>query len=372
MTEVMTLDDAHDRESFAVAKFFSLVQNQETDSEEKSTDAKFRQAARSWRQIFHIPEAERLVSFYSCCYDRKLSNQGWMYISVSHLYFYSFVLGTETKVIIEYKDIKQLDKDKSRSGVFPDSIKIVTKNQTEHFFSNLFHRDETYELIEHLTNLALERLLKTTTTDPAPGLVTGTGDDLEANGDSSTGNTRLSDTAKPLKASLETQKKNKEFQNLFSLPTTESILKEIDAMVTISNGKASAQGRLFLSNSFLCFLSYERYQCFMALPFFAIMRVERINTAYASVSITARHQLKLFFQFSADRTTSDLFCNTLRERLQEHVGLMKRVKPFLASCASEELVAGKEVAVGGLGVKYGYVESKKYVPCCFRVLRETD
>lgn len=62
MIEVMTLDDAHDRESFAVAKFFSLVQNQETDTEEKSSDAKFRQAARSWRQIFHIPETERLVS----------------------------------------------------------------------------------------------------------------------------------------------------------------------------------------------------------------------------------------------------------------------------------------------------------------------
>jgi hypothetical protein len=62
MNEVTTLDDVHDRESFAVAKFFSMVQNQDTNTDEKSTDAKFRQAARSWRQIFHIPETERLVN----------------------------------------------------------------------------------------------------------------------------------------------------------------------------------------------------------------------------------------------------------------------------------------------------------------------
>lgn len=62
MSEVMALDDPQDRESFAIAKFFSLVQNQDQDTDEKSTDAKFRQAARSWRQSFHVLESERLVN----------------------------------------------------------------------------------------------------------------------------------------------------------------------------------------------------------------------------------------------------------------------------------------------------------------------
>lgn len=205
----------------------------------------------------------------------------------------------------------------------------------------------------------MEKLLKTTSTDPAPGLVTGgaiEGGAMEYMGPAAA----LLDHSKPLKSVMENQKKNKEFQYTFSLPVSESILKEVDAVVTVSNGKTSAQGRLFLSNSFLCFLSLEKYQCHLCLPFYAIMRVERISTSVSSVSITARHQLKLTFQFFTDKGQADVFCNTLKDRLQEHVALMKRVKSFTTSCSSEELLAGKEITMGGLGVKYGYVEAKEY------------
>ena len=58
----MRLDDPADREEFALAKFNSLVHSQDNDTDEKSTDAKFRQAARSWKQIFHIPDSDRLVN----------------------------------------------------------------------------------------------------------------------------------------------------------------------------------------------------------------------------------------------------------------------------------------------------------------------
>jgi hypothetical protein len=37
----------------------------EKDSDEKSSDSKFRAASRAWRQIFHLPEAERLVNCMS-------------------------------------------------------------------------------------------------------------------------------------------------------------------------------------------------------------------------------------------------------------------------------------------------------------------
>ena len=65
LAEILALDDPDDQEAFALAKFCSIVQNQELDTDEKSSDAKFRQAARSWRQIFRIPESERLVN---CAY----------------------------------------------------------------------------------------------------------------------------------------------------------------------------------------------------------------------------------------------------------------------------------------------------------------
>jgi hypothetical protein len=138
INDLEALDDINDQVDFALSKLYSLVHSQDQNSDEKSTDPKFRQAARSWRQIFRINESERLVNcklvfknlVYSCCYAKTISNQGWMYLSLRAIFFYSFVLRTETKVMIEYKDIKSLERESSKS-VFQDSIRIVTKNDSE-------------------------------------------------------------------------------------------------------------------------------------------------------------------------------------------------------------------------------------------------
>ncbi|KAI8912132.1 hypothetical protein BC831DRAFT_200802 [Entophlyctis helioformis] len=229
MAEMKELEDKNDKAAYSLTKFTSLVHSQEKDSDEKSADVKFRAAARSWRQLFRMPDSERLVSFYSCSYHRKLMNQGWLYVSPSYCCFYSFVLGTETKVVIELKDIEELCKEKSKRGMVSDSIRIVTKNKTEHFFSNLFQRDETFELLEYLTNVALQKLLKATSTDPAPGLSLKSQEsqaELLTSPAAILGLTRGNDT-RPLKELFELQRRNAKFQWLFNLPTSESIVEDI-------------------------------------------------------------------------------------------------------------------------------------------------
>lgn len=97
------------------------------------------------------------------------------------------------------------------------------------------------------------------------------------------------------------------------------------------------------------------------VPFYGIMRVERINSQNFTLSITVRHKIKLLFQFTIDRFVSDVFCDALRLRLQAHVDSMKKLKTFLSECPSEALLAGQDVKLVGLGAKYGYIESKKAV-----------
>ncbi|KAJ3188163.1 hypothetical protein HDU85_005313 [Gaertneriomyces sp. JEL0708] len=358
MPEVTELEDALDKEAYAVSKFQSLVTSEDKDTDEKSSDAKFRAAARSWRQIFHMPEDERLVNFYSCAYHKKLTNQGWMYISVSYLCFYSFVFGVETKVVIELKDIEELSKEKSKRGMIADAIRIKTRNQTEHIFSNLFHRDETFDLLEHLTNIAMQKLLKNTSTEPAPG--------LSLDEQSTSPVTPIAETSRepttstqPLKQSFEAQKKNAIFQAMFHLPSTETLLQEVPSVCSIFGSKYSFTGKLHLSDTFLTFISSAKYQCYLVLPFYAIMRVEKINSQVNTIAITVRHQLKLVFQMTTEKAAVDKFCLILKDRLQAHVGLMKQLKPFLTTCPSEELLAGKDVQIGGLGLKYGYIDWKR-------------
>lgn len=298
------------------------------------------------------------VADYSCAYHRKLLNQGWLYVSISYCCFHSFVLGTETKVIFAMKDIIELSKEKR--GLVHDSIKILTKNKTEHIFSNLFNRDETFELIEYLTNLAMQKLLKNVSTDPAPGLAYTQQTNNSAMLTSPAAILGLS-PGQSLKESFDLQSKNQRFQFLFSIASSENIMNEISVIFSITGTDTALNGVLYLSESFLCFLSSVKQQCQLSIPFYAIMRVEKINSPNSTISITARHNVKILFQFLTPKSESDKFCGHLRDRLQAHVSSMKLLKPFLSTCASEELLSGKDISNGGLGMKFGFIESKRAV-----------
>lgn len=64
---------------------------------------------------------------YSCSYKGR---QGWIYISENYLGFHSFLLGAETKTLIELKDIEDIKKERSK-GIFDDSLRLTTKNKKE-------------------------------------------------------------------------------------------------------------------------------------------------------------------------------------------------------------------------------------------------
>lgn len=58
-----------------------------------------------FHKLFGMPEEEKLVNYYSCSYWKgKVPRQGWMYLSINHLCFYSFLMGREGRnecVLIE-------------------------------------------------------------------------------------------------------------------------------------------------------------------------------------------------------------------------------------------------------------------------------
>lgn len=124
-----------------------------TDSgtDEISTDEKVRKASRSFRQTFDVSPTERLVNckhvwiyvkiyltdnlfcvdYSSAYHTNRFTSQGWLYISENYLAFYSFLLGYETKLLLELKDIQDIKKERSKRGVFSDAIKISMKDKSE-------------------------------------------------------------------------------------------------------------------------------------------------------------------------------------------------------------------------------------------------
>lgn len=53
------------------------------------------------RKQFGMPEVEKLVNYYSCSYWKgRVPRQGWLYLTVNHLCFYSFLLGKEGETMM--------------------------------------------------------------------------------------------------------------------------------------------------------------------------------------------------------------------------------------------------------------------------------
>ncbi|KAF6106602.1 TBC1 domain family member 8 [Phyllostomus discolor] len=93
-------DNKEDIASFVKGKIKALIA-EETSSrlaEQEEEPEKFREALVKFEARFNFPEAEKLITYYSCCcWKGRVPRQGWLYLSINHLCFYSFFLGKERK-----------------------------------------------------------------------------------------------------------------------------------------------------------------------------------------------------------------------------------------------------------------------------------
>lgn len=102
----------------------SLPVSKQAESVETSN---FKAAVHKFRRMFAMPEAEKLVNCkyfpdvrdnrcidklrpmldYSCSFWKNhVPRQGWLYLSVNHMCFYSFLFGKETKIVIKWADVQ--------------------------------------------------------------------------------------------------------------------------------------------------------------------------------------------------------------------------------------------------------------------------
>lgn len=79
--------------------FFQGIIAEENKNEQPQSEedpGKFKEAELKMRKQFGMPEVEKLVNYYSCSYWKgRVPRQGWLYLTVNHLCFYSFLLGKE-------------------------------------------------------------------------------------------------------------------------------------------------------------------------------------------------------------------------------------------------------------------------------------
>ncbi|KAJ1504605.1 hypothetical protein HMI54_006787, partial [Coelomomyces lativittatus] len=382
LEELSELTELEERENFILTKVQAIVSELDANNDTSTSDEKLKRASRTWINLFDIPENEKLVNFYSCSFKQNGMQQGWMYVSPNYLAFYSFMLGKETKLFIEMKDIMQLSKEKSKRGFLNDSIRITLKDQQVLFFSNMFHRDDAHELIESFCATAMQRLLKSnTSTSPGKAIESipmttsaasvSTTFSITTDGSSSSIDT-TSTSAPSVSVSpspsvhqgrqdaIKRQKRDGQFTSLFCLPTSEHLLMTCDCIFSMMSLPESF-GLIYLSTTFLCFMS-ERQDVSFCLPLFAIRKVEKLHSNRDFLmSIETLHKLSLQLSLHLSKSEFAQFCVFLQEGLQKAANLhIANLKSFIDTCTTEALNAGRKNAEPhGLGIQFGFPSEMK-------------
>lgn len=375
----LSILDDNEKEEFVATKVNSIVTRRDAGTDEISADANVRTASRSFRQTFDVPATERLVNYYSCAYyTNRFTTQGWLYISENYVAFYSYLLGYETKLLVELRSIQDIRKEKSKRGVFSDAIKLVMKDRTEHFFSNLFKRDAVYDVLVQLTGLAMQRVLKSTALEQSPGgevSIDIRDSDIDAASDKDLVTHRMASLPaseirkmmQPLKMDLAAQKRDERFRARFRLPPTEQLLTSVHATYFVTKDEDTQEekrvpGRLCLSESFLTFNSTDKGHYHDAImPLYTIRRVERLNepSQAFSIKIVNWHQDHAQFRLNVTKQQYEEFSSRLTANLRKQIKYMKMLKRFLATCPSELVAADKSLddidkVHGGLGLTFGF------------------
>ncbi|EGI61255.1 TBC1 domain family member 9, partial [Acromyrmex echinatior] len=290
MATLTSFDTEEEITEFVCCKIQSIIANSIPDSQfaDEEDPESFKTVSFKFHQLFNIPKEDKLVNYYSCSYWKsRLPRQGWLYLSVNHMCFYAYILARETKLTIRWTDITELNK--TSSLIVPDSIRVVTRDNKEHYFSMFIHKSETYSLMEQLTNIAMKRLI-----DEKSGF----------NEDRDLLNKLSKNVPKKpsfLKRDLDARAHSETYRLQFRLPGTEKLDGSIDATLWTPYNKRYVWGKIYLSQNYLCFESRVRRQVSLVIPLREVTLVESAENqsstgADKSILVTTARSSFLFAQ----------------------------------------------------------------------------
>lgn len=229
----------------------------------------FKIASGRFRKLFNISPDEKLVSYYSCSWWKgRLPSQGWMYLSINYLTFYSYVLGRESKLLLRWTDITGVDK--SHNFVTPDTIKISTRDSNYHFGMFIRKSTDAFELISQLANLAMRKLID----DDGNGRSKGLGTDVDLLMKSSR---NVPKNPSFLKRDLDARQKSEEFRLMFQVPNSEKLDGQVECYLWTPFNSKYRFGKLYLSANYACFTSHVTGLVSLVLPLRQVALCEKID-----------------------------------------------------------------------------------------------
>ncbi|XP_078407282.1 TBC1 domain family member 9B-like isoform X2 [Cetorhinus maximus] len=262
-------------------------ENKNKEVKEDEDSGKFKEAELKMRKLFGMPEVEKLVNYYSCSYWKgRVPRQGWVYLSVNHLCFYSFLLGKEVKLVIRWVDVTQLEKNATL--LFPECVKVSTRDR-EHYLSMFLNINETFKLMEQLANIAMRQLL----------------DNEGFSEDKCLPKLKKSlKNVSALKRDLDARAKSERYRSTFQLPKDERLDGHTECTLWTPFNKMHIMGQMFVSNNYICFASKEEEVCNLIIPLREVTIVEKADSSSvlpSPLSISTKNKMTFLFANLKDR-----------------------------------------------------------------------
>nr|XP_029518102.1 TBC1 domain family member 9B-like isoform X3 [Oncorhynchus nerka] len=282
-------DNNEDITTFVKGKISGIIaeENKSKAALEDEDSGKFREAELKMRKLFGMPGEEKLVNYYSCSYWKgRVPRQGWVYLSVNHLCFYSLLLGKEVTLVVQWTEVTRLEKNATL--LFPESVRVSTRH-TEHYFSMFLNVNDTFKLMEQLATIAMRQLLDNEgfAADHSLPKACKTLKNVSA-----------------LKRDLDARAKNERYRALFRLTQDERLDGHTDCTLWTPFAKMHIVGQLFVSNNYICFCSREEDLCQLIIPLREVSIVEKADSSSVlpcPVSISTKNKMTFLFANLKDR-----------------------------------------------------------------------
>ncbi|XP_029547468.1 TBC1 domain family member 8B isoform X1 [Salmo trutta] len=273
MRTLSVFDSSDDITSFVQGKIRGLIAEEGKVSGVQEDDPeKFREALLRFEKWFDLPQKEKLVTYYSCSYWRgRVPCQGWLYLSTNFLSFYSYLLGSEVKLVVSWNEIWRLEK--TSNVILTESIHVLA-NGEDHYFSMFLHLSETFLIMEQLADYSIKRLFDKETFQEEPS---------------------LSDPLQITKRGLETNARNEQFRAFFRLPKEENLLEVYESFLWVPFSHYNTLGKICLSESYLCFASQDGSQCHVIIPMREVIGVEKPDRSSRALTVCVRGKRALRF-----------------------------------------------------------------------------
>uniref|UniRef100_A0A3B3CEC1 TBC1 domain family member 8B n=1 Tax=Oryzias melastigma TaxID=30732 RepID=A0A3B3CEC1_ORYME len=288
-------ENKDDAASFVRGKVKGLIAEEVRGRQAAQEDdpEKFREALRKFELHFGLPSSEKLVTYYSCCcWKAHVPRQGFLYLSINHMAFYSFLLGKEVKFVIPWAEVTRLER--VSTGKLTEAIRVSTR-QRQREFSMFLSLDESFGVISQLADIALRRLLD------SEGL------ELDR---------VLQQPARITKRILEEQALREYVLALFRLPRSEKLHELASCSVWTPHARCHTAGTLYTTDSYLCFSSKEEGSCTLLIPLSEVLSIEKAeSTSHLPNPVIISVRTKKAFQL-IDLQDRDELVESMNSRLR--------------------------------------------------------